>query len=137
MDKSRINYFTDFFTDYDFLCFVETKLDHTDIVSFLGFNFLSQPRREPVFRGSGGIALFVKDEISEYCTDRLSDSDYIVWVCLDMHLTGIEENVVLGIVYMYVPPSQSRFYNDDELLKLENENRQCVARTSKSSFPVK
>ena len=40
-----------------------------------------------------------------------------MWVCIDKRLT--DEYLILGIVY--VPPSQSRFYNDDELSKLENE----------------
>ena len=108
-----------FFIDHDILCFVETKLDHTDIVSLPGFDCLSQPRKELSFRRSGGIALFVKTEISEYCTHRPSESDYIMWVCIDKRLTDTEENLILGIVY--VPPSQSRFYNDDELSKLQNE----------------
>ena len=42
-----------------------------------------------------------------------------MWVCIDKRLTDTDENLILGIVY--VPPSQSRFYNDDELSKLENE----------------
>ena len=99
--------------------FRRNEADYTDIVSFPGFNCLSQPRRELAFRRSGGIVLFVKDEISENCTHRPSDSDYIMWVYLDKQLTDTEENVVLGIVY--IPPFQSRFYNDDELLKLVNE----------------
>ena len=42
-----------------------------------------------------------------------------MWVCTDKRFTDTDENLILGIVY--VPPSQSRFYNHDELPKLENE----------------
>ena len=98
---------------------METKLDHTDIVSLPGFVCLSQPRKELSFRRSGGIAAFVKNEFSEYCTHQPSESDYTMWMCIDKCLTDTDENLFLGIVY--VPPSQSRFYNDDELTKLENE----------------
>ena len=42
-----------------------------------------------------------------------------MWMCIDKRITDTDENIFLGIVY--VPPSQSRFYNDDELSKLENE----------------
>ena len=119
--KCRSNYpdFTDYFTDYDILCFVETKLDSTDIVSLPGFECISQPRKEISFRRSGGVALFIKSEIAKFCKLKPSESDYIMWVQIDKHLIDTDENLILGIVY--VPPIQSRFYNDDELSKLENE----------------
>ena len=119
--KTRINYpdFTDYLSNYDILCLVETKLDQTDIVSLPGFDCISQPRKELFFRRSGGIAVFVKNKFSEYCTYQPSESDYIMWMCIDKRLTDSDENMYLGIVY--VPPSQSRFYNDDKLSKLENE----------------
>ena len=119
--KTRNNYpdFTDYLSNYDILCLVETKLDQTDIVSLPGFDCISQPRKELFFRRSGGIAVFVKNKFSEYCTYQPSESDYIMWMCIDKRLTDSDENMYLGIVY--VPPSQSRFYNDDELSKLENE----------------
>ena len=98
---------------------METKLDFTDIVSLSGFSYISQPRKELSFRRSGGIALYVKNNIFEFCTEQPSESDYVLWVCLDKRLTDTDENVIFGIVY--IPPSQSRFYNDDEMLKLENE----------------
>ena len=119
--KPRLNYpdFTDYLSNYDILCLAETKLDQTDIVSLPGFECISQPREELFFRRSGGIAVFVKNKFSEYCTYQPSESDYIMWMCIDKRLTDSDENMYLGIVY--VPPSQSRFYNDDELSKLENE----------------
>ena len=119
--KNRSNYpdFTDCFTDYDILCYVETKLDNTDIVSLPGFECISQPRKEFSFRRSGGVALFIKSEIAKFCKLKPSESDYIMWVHIDKHLIDTDENLILGIIY--VPPIQSRFYNDDELSKLENE----------------
>ena len=101
------------------MCFVETKLDSTDIVSLPGFECISQPRKEISFRRSGGVALFIKSEIAKFCKLKPSESDYIMWVQIDKHLIDTDENLILGIVY--VPPIQSRFYNDDELSKLENE----------------
>ncbi|MEW8560930.1 MAG: hypothetical protein AB2541_02460, partial [Candidatus Thiodiazotropha sp.] len=119
--KSRTDYpdFSQFFSAFDMICFVETKLDDTDIVSLPGFQCLSQPRKQHYLRKSGGIAFFVKEGISEYCKQKESVSDYIMWICVDKKLTQTDENLVLGIIY--VPPSQSRFFNDDELLNLENE----------------
>ena len=117
--RSKYPDFTEYFTDYEFLCFVETKLDSTDIVSFPGFECISQPRKELSFRRSGGVALFVKTTISRFCKHIPSESDYIMWVQIDKHLINTDENLTLVIVY--VPPTQLRFYNDDELSKLENE----------------
>ena len=65
------------------------------------------------------MALFVKTIISRFCKHIPSESDYLMWVQIDKHLINTDENLTLGIVY--VPPTQSRFYNDDELSKLENE----------------
>lgn len=98
---------------------METKLDCTDIVSLSGFECISQPRKELSFRRSGGVAFFAKTEISKLCVQLPSEADYIMWIRIDKHLIDTDENVILGIVY--VPPTQSRFYNDDELSKLENE----------------
>lgn len=57
--------------------------------------------------------------MTEFCVHRPFASDYILRVRSDKILTDTDENVILGFVY--VRPTQSRFYNDDELLKLENE----------------
>ena len=119
--KNRLNYpdFTDYISNYDILCLVETKLDQTDIVSLPGFDCISHPHKVLFFRRSGGIAVFVKKRISEYCTYQPSESHYIMWMCIDKRLTDSDGNMYLCVVY--VPPSQSRFYNDDKLSKLENE----------------
>lgn len=42
-----------------------------------------------------------------------------MWVHIDRNLVDTDENLILGVVY--IPPTQSRFFNDDELSKLENE----------------
>ena len=90
-----------------------------DIISFPGFKLISQPRKEPYLRKSGGLAIFIKDDIANYCKPLETESDYILWISLDKSITNTDENIILGTIY--VPPAQSRFYNDDEILVLENE----------------
>ena len=93
--KTRANYpdFTDYLSNYDILCLVETKLDRTDIISLPGFDCFSQPRKELSFRRSGGIAAFVKNEFSEFCSYQPSESDYIMWMCIDKRITDTDENI--------------------------------------------
>lgn len=94
-------------------------LDDTDIISLPGFSFISQPRKQKYFRKSGGIAVLIKDSILEFCKHVETDSDYILWLSLDRRLTKTKENVIIGTIY--VPPTQSRFFNDEEITNLENE----------------
>ena len=90
-----------------------------DIISFPGFKLISQPRKEPYLRKSGGLAILIKDNLANYCKPLETESDYILWTSLDKSITNTDENIILGTIY--VPPAQSRFYNDDEIQVLENE----------------
>ncbi|MEW8547774.1 MAG: reverse transcriptase family protein, partial [Candidatus Thiodiazotropha sp.] len=119
--KSRLNYpdFVTFFNSYDFVCFAETKLDDTDIVSLPGFICISQPRKQTFIRKSGGMAFCVKENLAKYSKHIDSQSDYVMWIQLDKTLLGSDENLMLGICY--VPPTQSKYYNAEEILNLERE----------------
>ena len=98
--KSRVNYpeFVSFFNTYDILCFVETKLDDTDVVSLLGFICISQPRKQTFLRKSGGIAFCVKENLAKYVKQIESHSDYVMWVQLDRTLINSDENLMLESV---------------------------------------
>lgn len=48
-----------------------------------------------------------------------TESDYILWLRLDHTLFNIQEDVILGV--LYIPPTQSRFLNEDEYSCLETE----------------
>ena len=91
----------------------ETKLDATDLINIDGYDFISKPRQQPSLRRSGGLGLFVKTELSRYIETLNSESEYVLWVKLDKSYMQSEQHIVFGIVY--VPPSQSRFLNQDEL----------------------
>ena len=42
-----------------------------------------------------------------------------MWVQLDKRLMNADENVMLGV--SYIPPAQSKYFNDEEILNLERE----------------
>ncbi|MEW8546031.1 MAG: endonuclease/exonuclease/phosphatase family protein [Candidatus Thiodiazotropha sp.] len=117
--RSQYPDFVEYFDRFDLICFVETKLEDIDVISIPGFQCFSQPRKQKYIRKSGGIALFAKDKFFEHCKYLVTDSDYIMWVSVDRSIASTEEDLIIGITY--VPPSQSRFFNDDELQTLENE----------------
>ena len=113
-----------YFSKYDIVCYQETKTDEFDILSLPGFTTISQPSKQKYYRKSGGLAVFVKDEISEdeisdYCLHYKTESDYVLWMSIHKRIFQTNENVILGTIY--IPPSQSRFYNEDEIAVLENE----------------
>ena len=112
--KTRLEYpdFFNYFTYFDLVCYQETKLDTLDIVSIPGSTVISQPRKARQFRKSGGLAIFIKDNISEYCTHHETDSDYILWLSIHKRITKTDENDMLGTIY--VAPAQSRFYNEGD-----------------------
>ena len=111
--------FASYFDSYDFLCLVETKLDETDVISLPGFSCISQPRKQTFQRRSGGIAFCVKEKLAKFVKCIDSCSAYIMWVQLDKRLMNADKNVMLGV--SYIPPAQSKYFNDEEILNLERE----------------
>ena len=57
--------------------------------------------------------------LSKYISKIDTESDYVLWIELSKHLFKLDENVILGAVY--IPPEGSNFYNEDEFSQLENE----------------
>ena len=57
-----------------------------------------------------------------------TETDYILWTRLDKSLFNINKVLILGI--LYIPPSQSRFLNDDEFLDLETEITSMCGQSS-------
>ena len=119
--KRRSEYpdFCDYVRQFDILCFSETKTDNTDVISIKGYECFMQPRKQKYQRKSGGICLLVKDEYSKYIKVVETSSDYIFWARISGKFVNLNEDVLLGI--MYVPPNQSKYLNEDEFMTLEME----------------
>ena len=57
-----------------------------------------------------------------------TDNDYIMWIRLDKSLFCTSDDLILGI--LYIPPAQSRFLNEDELIDLETETASMCGQSS-------
>ena len=73
--KRRLNYpeFSDLIKQFDIFCVSESKLDKYDDISLEGYTFLSQYRKQHFLRKSGGIGVFIKNDIFPYVTSIDSD----------------------------------------------------------------
>ena len=112
--KRRLHYpdFCELVHKYDIFCVCETKLDKYDSIELHGFTFISQCRKQKFIRKSGGLGVFVRNELSEFITQEDSESDYIMWLKINKTAFKTNEDLYIGVVY--VPPSDSRFNTIDE-----------------------
>lgn len=101
------------------MCLTEAKIDESDLIPFPGYEAFYQPRKQRFTRKSGGIVVYVKDRLVKFVTNVETESDYVLWLSLSKELLQLDENLMLGVVY--IPPENSNFYNDDELMILESE----------------
>ena len=78
--KTRSQYpeFIELCNNYDLLCFSETKTEQTDVISIPGFIMFNQCRRQKFERRSGGISVYVKENISKYFICINTESDCIL-----------------------------------------------------------
>ena len=61
----------------------------------------------------------MKQNISKYFTNTPNESDYVLWFSINKSLTNTKEDLIFGVVY--IPPENSRFLINDELMTLEME----------------
>jgi len=82
---------------YDMLFICETKLDTYDIISITEYTFISQPRRKKYIRKSGGLGAFIHNDILKYVSCIETDSDYVLWLKVCKHFTGLQHDIVYGV----------------------------------------
>lgn len=96
----------------------ETNLDIYDVIDIPNYMFINKPRKQKYYRKSGGLGAFVDKKLAKNVEEIENNSDYALWLKLKP-LTNQNSEIIFGIIY--IPPSQSRFFNDDELELLESE----------------
>ena len=109
----------EFFNAYDMICLTETKLDDFDNISIPGFPYLYQKRKQRYLRKSGGIGVFLRNDLSPLFEKIITRSDYVLWLKLEKQISKLDKDFIFGV--LYVPPAQSKFLNDEELSVLEIE----------------
>ena len=82
-------------------------------------------------RRSGGIAFCFKEHLAKFVKHLDSNSDYIMWIQIDKCLMKADENIILGLTY--IPPIQSKYYNDEEILNL---GREITSVCSKNKYVI-
>ena len=107
--RNKLNYpeLLELVSSYDVFCAAETHLD----VDIENYDFISLPRSQEYKRKSGGIGIYVR---SMYIKVESCSSEYILWVSVDRPITGLQEKLMLGTVY--IPPENSRFFTQDEFI---------------------
>ena len=124
--KKRLNYpdFTDLVSSYDVFCLCETHIDDTDIVDIKNYNFIAKNRKKSYKRKSGGVGVYVRNEVTPFVQVLPNESEYALWLSILKDFTHYDENLILCT--LYVPPENSRFFTEEHFSLLENEiSKQC------------
>ena len=119
--KKRLNYpeFIDLVENFDVFCALETHIDSTDNVDIQNYEYFSKNRGHSYKRKSGGIGVYVRKSISRFVVALENKSEYILWLKFDKHFLHIPEDLIFGAIY--IPPENSRFFNNDDLNEFEQE----------------
>ena len=94
--NKRSNYpeFIELVNKYDVLCFVETKTDDCDQIDLPGFQMLYMKNRASMSnRRSGGIALYVKINITSYVKVVMTECNFILWFEMKGCVIDIDDNI--------------------------------------------
>ncbi len=91
--------------------------------------FLSSRKHEKITRGrdSGGIIIWHKQEIDKYIQTIKKEESHI-WLKINKHLTQTTKDVFLCAVY--IPPSESPYYNEEIFESLHSEINHFQAQGS-------
>jgi hypothetical protein len=120
LSKLKIPEFTNFLSKSDICCINESKLDIYDVenVKVEGYTFLSNIR-DKCIRKSGGIGVFVKNELIEnkLVSQVKSENKNVLWFKISKDLVGVD--VLCGAVYF--EPENSKYANSECFELLENE----------------
>ena len=72
-----------------------------------------------MIRKSGGLGVFVKNEILPFVEELTTGSEYVLWVKIAKSYTNDDKDILLGCTYIL--PISSRFYNNNEFELFERE----------------
>lgn len=110
--------FTELIKKYHVIGISETKLSKYDNINLPAFDVYYNSRQNCI-RNSGGLALLIKKNISEWVTIMNNNSEFIQWCCISKVCTGLDENLYIGNVYL--PPEGSKYVSADMWETVQNE----------------
>ena len=103
----RIDYheFTDFIQKYDIICFAETKLDDTDVISCCGYTFFIKPRKDKYLSNLDGLRFLVRENICKHVKFVDFDFEYIAWLKIRKSFQHQNDDIIIRSDYIPSPPS--------------------------------
>ncbi|MES9902847.1 MAG: reverse transcriptase family protein [Sedimenticola sp.] len=128
--KRRLAYpeFIELINSYDIFCTLETNMGHHDIVDVKGYIFHGKTRNVLTSKKSGGIGIYVKEELSQHVEILNNACEYILWLKLNHTAVNVDSDILIGVIYL--PPTGSRYLDEDQMLLLDDEiTRNCVNYT--------
>ena len=117
-DKLNKDVLGSFLEDYDMISLCETCASEQDDVTLEGFMYYNYPRiykHHAAKRNSGGLGLFIRNELQNGVTIWTNTDDVTAWIILKKSFFGFE-NIYLANVYLAPEGSTYLKYNEFSLL---------------------
>ena len=111
--------FSELISNHDILCFTETKTDNVDCIEHEDFIFSAKNRSIFTHRRSGGIILGYKKSLARYIEVIPTSCKYVLWFKIHSSLLGLDDHLIVGIVY--IPPAGSVYSSVEAFDELEAE----------------
>ena len=86
--RNRILYpeFKSLLSNYDIVCFTETKVDDLDIVEYNDYIFHFKNRKRLANYKSGGMALGYRKGLEKFIKPLETNCKFVFWFCVDKNL---------------------------------------------------
>ena len=75
---------------------LETDLNDSDIVDIDGYIFFAKHRSQVYKRKSGGIGIYVREDIAPFVNVLENNTEYILWINIKKNITHFSNDIVLG-----------------------------------------
>ena len=82
------------------------------------YNFFRKVKHKRAKRNSGGIFIFIRDSLKDGVLIIRNHFDTIIWLKLDRHFFGFDEDCYLSSVYLWSYESSIRGTIDDDLFEI-------------------
>ena len=110
----------EFLCKYDIVGIQESKTENTDNIRLTGYTCILNNRHKLSRYKSGGIALLVKNSISNYVDIETQPfSKLILWCTISHKITCLKDDIHCGVVY--IPPQGSKYAHEEPYVELEQK----------------
>ena len=114
--------FTSYLENFEIIGLTETWAKDGDSFDIAGYNCFSATRPKTRVRGrcSGGIAVYIREDLYKFTKRLNSVSHNILWIWIEAMKLGLNQNFLIGITY--ISPENSSVYNEEDTFAiLESE----------------